>query len=160
MTVIKYKIKNNLGLKSKRKIVYILTLVLISGSVYFFIYNRDKCAECVYRNGDIKVTKSELDKALKTRLTFYSFNKQTINEEQLRSEALNELKMNKEIYAKAEKNNISVTQTDVDALYQERIKQNESEVKLLEKVNNLYGYSKEDYLKVLELDILREKLSK
>lgn len=141
----------------KNKLLISSLVVIILGSSIVYVRLKS-CSDCVYSKDDINITENEYEDLLKTRQVFYKYNNQNINEESLKSELINELVNQKKVEAYAANNNIKVTESEIDALYDERIKQNSNEEQLLQKINDMYGYSKADYKKILEKDIMIEKV--
>lgn len=151
------EIKNN---KNSRKYLPIFgVLILMITGLYLFT-DELRCRDCVYSDGDIRVRSKDLNNEVTSRQKFYQYKNQTVNEEIFKNDALELLKIEQKIYAYANDKNINVSSSEVDALYQERIKQNQGEDNLLKLVRDMYGFNKDDYLNVLEKDILREKVQK
>lgn len=152
------KIKNKLKLPLNKNTYLGLGGLLIIGGTSLYFINSNSCRDCILNENGIKITNSELNSAVKSRETFYRFNKQEINSESIKNDALKQLKDEKKIEKYASENSIKATEQEIDALYKERVKQNGDEDALLKKVNDLYGFTKKQYLEVLKKDVLREKV--
>lgn len=151
------KLKKSVQITRKKKLVAI-PLVLTVLIVGFAFINKNPCSGCVYSQDGINITGKEYNDLLQARQIFYKYNNKNISEESIKSELIKELVNHKKVVTYALNNNIKVTDPEIESLYQARIQQNSNEEKLLQKVKNMYGYSKTDYKKVLERDILWEKV--
>jgi parvulin-like peptidyl-prolyl isomerase len=152
------KINHKLKISLNKKVYLSLAGFVVIGGVGIYFINSAKCKDCVFNQDGIKITNSELNEAVKARETFYKYNKQEISADILETDVLKQLKDEKRIQKYAKENNVKVSQSEVDDLYQERVRQNKSEEELLAKIKQLYGYTKEEYQKVLEYDVLRAKV--
>lgn len=134
-------------------------VLIICSLLYVLISNSgSNCNDCAYDDNGIEVKSSELNSALSVRKKFYAYSNQQYSEEVVKSEALAELISKKKIARYAEDNNISVSNIEVDVLYQERVKIFDSEEKLLEQIKIMYDYDKKAYKDLLYHDILSEKV--
>lgn len=154
MKVLKNKMRANLN----KKVALSLSGFLIIGGVCLYFIKNTSCKNCVVNENGIKITSSELSNAIKSRETFYKFNNQEISADTLKNDVLKQLKNEKRVQKYAKENNIKATEQEINSLYNERVKQNGNEDALLKKVNDLYGFTKKQYLEVLEKDVLREKV--
>jgi len=152
------KIKLHKKLKPNPKLFY-AGVILISVALYLIIFT-DKviCKDCVLNEGQIQIKNDQFNSALRSKEIFFKYNNQSVDQNQVREETLKELKNQQRVENYAKNKNIKVTDSEVDKLYEDRIKLSGSEEELLKKVRDLYGFEKADYKKVLRQDILQEKV--
>ena len=106
----------------------------------------------------ITIKNSELDAQVKRMETFYKFSNQDLkNYPTLQKDQLEILIENKIIENYASLHNITVSDSEVSGLYKQKIAKNGEEA-LLNQLNQMYGMGKQDYLEVLRMDLLKEKV--
>lgn len=149
----------NKALRPKPKLLLAISLAVVIPAATYYVYQRNSsCRGCIYNQNSIVITQTEYDQAYQSKQTFYEYSKQKIDENTLKKDVLDQLKAEKKIQKYAAENNITVSQSEIDSLYQERVRQNKSEEELLAKIKLLYGYTKEEYRKMLGYDVLRAKV--
>lgn len=141
-----------------RYVVGVLAVVLPTTAYLYSSTDILRCRDCAYRGDGVIIRNDELESKLTASKTFYTYNKQDVDSEVLKEDTLNQLIRDKKVSSYAESKKISVSDDELNKLYNDRVNQNGSEEKLLKKIKDYYGYDKEQYTQVLKMDILREKV--
>lgn len=140
---------------------YALISAVIALPVTAYLYNSTdvlRCRDCAYQANGVIIRQNELEASMNVNRTFYAFNNQDVDMETLKKDTIEQLIKDKKIQKEANSKGIKVTEEEINQLYQFRITQNGSEEKLLKKIKDYYGYDKVQYLQVLKMDILRDKI--
>ena len=87
---------------------------------------------------------------------FYSQSNQKISDDALRDTVLSNLTDNQLISNYAKKNGITVSTQAIESYYNQRKAGYENEQAFLNKINDLYGMNKEQYIQSIRNDLLRE----
>ena len=134
--------------------------VFICGSLIYAFAFTDviHCRKCAFKEGPIIVRTSDLELALSKRESFYRYSNQSYDKATLIKDVLTNLKNEERLKKYAKDHNIYVNKDNLDELYKERVKQSGSEDELLHKIKEMYGINKQEYNKVLEMDLLKEKV--
>jgi hypothetical protein len=106
------------------------------------------------------ITIKDLDDHTERLVHFYKYSKQQYEVAQLRQQALANLIDTKLIGQYASAHNIKVSQSQVNELYAIKVSNNTDEKNLLDKLIDLYGISKMDYIENLRQDIERDLVVK
>lgn len=148
-----------------KKTLFIFIAVIAIGAILFFIYknsgdNHIDSKGIASVNGEL-IEKKELNKEVERMQKFYSSSKQNIeNYPSLEKDMLERLIEQRLIEQYAEKNNLKINEDEVKSYYDNAVQREKSEPNLLEKLSEMYGMGKEEYLEKIRMDILREKVQK
>lgn len=138
--------------------ILLISLPLGVIAILYFATDVVRCRDCAFNSNGIVIKNSEIQAVVRAKETFYSFNNQKVDKDTLSRDVLEELKLNKTIENYAKSKDITVSDEELNTIYQERVKQNTNEEALLKRINDLYGFGKAQYLEVLKIDILRSKV--
>ena len=106
----------------------------------------------------LAVSSVRLQEEIDHKNTFYRSQNNTIDQQTLRNDTIQQLAKDSLVYNYAKAHNISVTQQEIATVFQQRASAAGSEQLFLEKLNSLYGINKQQYLSNIQLDILKDKV--
>lgn len=135
--------------------IFVLLVVI---TILMFV-NKDQVTEpsVATVNGEA-IQEVEVDSELQRMKQFYSSQSQNIEEySTLEKDTIEKLIERKLLTQYAQSQNISVSDDEIEKRYQ-AVLTIKSEPELLNELQNMYGIGKEEYLDVLYLDILKEKV--
>lgn len=147
------------SINKKYLILLILILLFVPISLLILMLNKNQNSKN-FKGQTIIVRASDIQKEIERKEHFYKFSKQDLkNYPTLSEDAKNRVIENAIIENYASSKNISASDKEINARYQQKISSG-GEQKLLIQLSQMYGMSKADYMKVLKQDILREKIQR
>lgn len=106
------------------------------------------------------IYQAELDEQIKRLTTFYTSNQQSYDQATLQRDALARLVEQQIIQSFAASRGLAVSDQDVLSYFNQRSSSTGGEAALLEFVAKSYGINKEQYMQVLQYDLLVESVQK
>lgn len=138
---------------SRIKLVIIgcAALLSIAAITVFIIQN-------AHKQPTIIISAAQLQEEINHTNTFYQSQKNSVNQETLRSDITRQLAKDSLVTRYAKEHKITVSSAEIDDLYQQKITAAETEQSLLNKLATQYGINKQQYLLTIQLDILKAKV--
>jgi hypothetical protein len=106
----------------------------------------------------IIVSEAQLQEEIDHKNTFYKSQNNGVDQQTLRSDATRQLAGDSLVYDYAKVHAITVTQSEIDTAYQQRVDTAGSEQQLLHQLDHQYGITEEQYRSNISLDILKGKV--
>ena len=151
--------KNQLKRLQRNKPLLAASVVLFSSFAYAYGFTDIiRCRDCAYRKGSVIIRNYNVTLEVNTMKTFYTYTNQTYDVNTVTLDAIKRLVNDDKVKSYAKKNNITASKAEIDDLYNQRVGLAGTEADLLNKVKNMYGFGKQEYRKVLETDIIDEKV--
>lgn len=130
----------------------LLVVLVVAGTLYLFSSNRNQ--NYAARVNGVGITKLAFTDQFNQIVSFYKQSNQTVNEQAIKQSVLDDL-INKQLVTEyAQKNNIVISQEQIDAYYNQRASSYKSEQEFLATLTKLYGTNKEQYKATLAYDLL------
>lgn len=106
----------------------------------------------------ITITNTQLQQEIAHRNTFYKSQHNSVDPQTLRSDVTRQLASDKLVLNYAKAHNITVSDKEVDNVYQQRTAASGSEQQLLDQLTRTYGLTQQQYRSTISLDIMKDKV--
>ena len=142
----------------KKRYLLVLVITIIAVAILLLLLNWNKTKNLDNTYPAITIKRDDIEKEINSTTHYYSFQHQNFKDyPTLESDAKTRVIDNAIIRNFSDTHNIKATSNEVNERYAQKI-QSDGEQKLLQRIYDMYKISKEDYLEILTMDILREKV--
>nr|MBP6916648.1 SurA N-terminal domain-containing protein [Candidatus Saccharibacteria bacterium] len=144
------KIKNN-------KLITVLILIIVIAVCvgFYFLFIKERPVLTV--NG-VKIYKSDIAKDANLNKKAWRASNKNLSEKEVYEKAKNHLKEKAFISQGSKKKNITVSDKELNEEYRKRVAEYGRETDFLTMLRETYGWTKEQYLENLKLELIKEKL--